>query len=129
MAEPALLYAQCAMGAPVPCTVRLHDAVRQIGDVKGTSFEFAELIENTPRAVFLLEEFSPPSAAMVAAGIATIDDLIKRGTVIRLRDIPGWIGRAYEIDNRDPVHHHTITTSLVLIQNLDLPAYPQPPES
>lgn len=114
---------------PVGCTVRVHDENRMIGDVKGTSFDFSERHENTPQAIFLLEEFDPcVNESFQLSGLESFRDVICRGAIIRVQDDPVTGPAAYEIDNVDPVHGITQNAALVRVDRDEIVMYPAPPD-
>lgn len=114
---------------PVGCTVRVHDENRLIGDVKGTSYDFAERHENTPIAIFLLEEFSfLTNESFVESGFETFDEVIRRGSVIRIQDDPVTGPAAFEIDAVDPTHGVTQNVSLTRIPKSEIYGYAPPPD-
>lgn len=62
MGRPALYYPTGSSGAtPEEITVRLHTKMGMIGDVKGTSFAYAEHADQAERLVFLTTQVPSPS--------------------------------------------------------------------
>ncbi len=62
LARPALYYASGEIaGGYVPITVRLHTKMLMIGDMKGTSFAYAETTDQQERLVFLVSEVADPT--------------------------------------------------------------------
>ena len=93
---------------PVPCTVRVHTMQAPLGEVKGTSFDYAERHEAIPRIVFLWDEVPEPS----------------NGSVVTIKDPATLLKEAYRIDNRHPRDGITVTadvTGMTAAQYAGLP--------
>lgn len=95
----------------VPCTVRLHMKNQALGDVKGTAFQFAERIETTPKAIFLVADVRPA-----------------RGGIIMVA-----ASEAYAVDNVEPPDGITVTANITkvppgdpTISTLPYPGMPTP---
>ena len=110
MKVPANYYA-VGSSTPIPCTVRVHDARRLVGDVKGTSFDFAERHEDTPTVIFLIEEFDD-------------FDVVRRGGVVSVA-----ADLAYEIDNVKPRDGITRTANCIILSESDAATYDPPEEA
>ncbi len=110
MQVPANYYADEDAEA-IPCTVRVHDARRLVGDVKGTSFDFAERHEDTPTVVFLISEF--PDFSVVR----------RNGVVSVAADL------AYQIDNLKPRDGITRTANCTILSETDAALYEPPAEA
>lgn len=67
MRVPAFYYPGGVTSAdPVPCHVRVHTKFgAQMGDLKGTNFNFAETEANVPALVFWVAEIDPDNNAVV----------------------------------------------------------------
>ena len=85
-------------------TVRVHDNVRALGDLKGTNFNYAETLENSPRIVFLREEITP-----------------KRNMVVSVE-----AGVAYQIDTVEPSHGVTVTALVSRLSDKEAAGLPVP---
>lgn len=88
------------------CTVRVHDHMQALGDLKGTNFNYAEVEDNSPTIVFLREEITP-----------------KRGMIISVSK-----GVAYQIDTVKPPNGITVTASVSRITEKDAALFPVPEE-
>lgn len=53
---------------PVPCFVRVHSKFAALGDVKGTSFSYAETREEVPQLIFWHSEVDPEPQGVVSIG-------------------------------------------------------------
>ena len=112
---------------PILCTARPHAAIRMIGDLKGTSFDFSERVEDTPVIVFDLEQFIPENnASFLASGLTDYTEALRRGSVVRFTDLEGGIPLALKIDTRDPVHGITVNCKVVFLAPEQLAPYAQP---
>jgi len=78
MRVPALYYG--ASGAAVPCMPRVWQGFQYLGDMKGTSFDFAEYGDNTPSIITMDSDVLP-----------------ERGGVFSVEP-----GEAYRVDRREP---------------------------
>jgi hypothetical protein len=68
MQVPAYYYAT-VLAAPVPVNVRVHTKFnQQLGDLKGTSFSYAETEAQLPRLVFWRAEVDPDNNALIMIG-------------------------------------------------------------
>ena len=67
MADSALYFAW-PFGATVPrkITVRVHERYLPQGDLAGTNFHYAERRDDSPRAIFMLEEIKPAKGFYIA---------------------------------------------------------------
>lgn len=52
---------------PLPVNVRIHTEVAALGEVRGTSFDYAEKQEVIPQIVFLREEVASPERLAVVS--------------------------------------------------------------
>jgi hypothetical protein len=127
MAEPAYLYLD-SIAEPILLTVRVHDVNRLIGDIKGTSYDFAERAENTPYIIFNVEQFADDNPSFLASGFTSFEQAIIRGAKVRLQDLPGYGALAYEIDTRDPIHHITVNANVTIIGRTDAALLTAPPD-
>lgn len=89
-------------------TVRVHSQFKALGDVKGTSFGFAERIDIVPELVFLREQGVHP----------------ERGGVISISD-----EEAYRVDTVEPPDGITVKAKCPAIPLKDLGSYPTPDKS
>lgn len=127
MAEPAHLYVP-DVAEPILLTVRAHDITRLIGDIKGTSYDFAERVENTPQIVFNVEQFAEDNASFVASALASYEQAIIRGAIVRLQDLPAFGALAFEIDTRDPIHHLTVNAKVTILDRTQAATFTAPPD-
>jgi len=116
--------------AGTDCTIqlikaRIHDELRLVGDVKGTSLEFTELHENTPKIVFRLSDFGPANESYVNSGFTTWKDILAKGTIVRAEDEDG-LPLAYEITDREPVHGITINVNVTRVSDRKACTFPLP---
>lgn len=127
LAEPVALYVR-GVEDPILTTARWHDKNRMIGDLKGTSFDFALRHENTPELVFLLEEFTAEcNESFKHSGFQNHREVLARGTIARFEDEPSTgIPLAFEIDNVEPVHGITINAFVTFVREEEACVY-QPP--
>jgi len=79
MRVPAFYYAPGG-GAVAPCTVRVWQGFTYLGDMKGTSFDYAEYGDNTPRIITMDSEIIPERL-----GVFSVEP-----------------GEAYRVDRREP---------------------------
>lgn len=91
----------------LPCTVRLHTDDKALGDVRGTSFGYAERHEKISRIIFL------------AAGAAAIDP--DNGAIVSFAP-----GEAYRVDNVLPRDGITITAEVTKLLPSDVIGAPLP---
>lgn len=71
------LYLETRDATPVPVNVRVHSKWGALGDMKGTSYHFAEHVEQQPKIMFLVSEVAEPkrnAIVSVAPGEAYILD-------------------------------------------------------
>jgi hypothetical protein len=94
MAVAALCFADPAAPNPTPVRVIVTDFSRNVGDLKGTNFNYAELRTNTPQVEFLISEIEPYRQMFVSVepGVAYQVDTIEAASgltvvanVIRLK--------------------------------------------
>jgi hypothetical protein len=88
------------------CTVRVHDHMQALGDLKGTNFNYAEVEDDSPKIVFLRDEIAP-----------------KRGMVISVSN-----GVAYQVDTVKPPNGITITANVSRMAAKDAVGFPVPEE-
>ena len=112
---------------PILCTVRVHDSEVRVGDLKGTSYDFAEKVQNTPQAVFDLGQFNESNPSFLGSGLADVQAVLCRGTVLRLPDLPDFGALAYRLELNKPVHGITINVGVTLMTPVEAAAY-GPPE-
>lgn len=91
--------------APLPVTVRLQIQSQPLGDLKGTSFHYAERDESSPTAIFMRSELADP----------------KRGAIISVA-----VGEAYRIDTVLQPYDITIAAHIVPLSPAQASAYPVP---
>lgn len=84
---------------PLPCTVRVHTAQTALGELAGTSFDYAEKHEVIPRLVFLFEEVPEPT----------------RNSIVTILDPATLLKEAYKVDNRHPRDGITVTADVILL--------------
>ena len=125
LAVPVALYVK-GCPEPVIVTARLHDKNRMIGDLKGTSFDFALRHENTPELVFLVEQFGPCNQSFVDSPFDSLGDLLCRGTICRFEDADDGTPLAVQIDNREPTHGVTQNVFVTLIEDREACIYDPP---
>jgi hypothetical protein len=89
-----------------PCTVRVHENFRALGDQKGTSFQYAERYEVVPTAIMLRSEVECP----VRGGILSIEPNV-----------------AFRVDNVMPPDGDTVTVQVTrMTRPNDLNGLPVP---
>ena len=93
------------LGMPKPVVVRAHTEFKALGDVKGTSFVYAERRDETPRVIFLASEHEP-----------------ERGDVVMISSKEGYL-----VEATDPVYNVTITAFVRPLLPKELLLYPAPP--
>jgi hypothetical protein len=123
MQEPALFYLD-RYENPVEGFCRVHNVSRMVGDAKGTSFEFAERVENTPALVFWIADFDPACNDTLRSP----DDfqcVITRGTIVRIRNYAGQ-PVAFQIDHVDPIHFETVKAYVTIMKPEKAAQYEQP---
>lgn len=66
----ALYYSRPEDAATIPfirqITCRVHDKFLKVGDLAGTNFHYAEMEENSPRAIFMRAEITPKKNMIMA---------------------------------------------------------------
>lgn len=95
----AFYYAPKAL-LPRLVHVRVHNKWDAKGDVQGTSFNFAEMREETPKIVFLYEECDPDQQAVVVISES----------------------EAYRIINPDPRYLQTVTAACTALHPREIAA-------
>ena len=73
MADPALYIAEWPVAdgeepSAIPVTVRVHEHGVQLGDLKGTSFNYPEIYDDSPKIIFMRDEIAPKRHAVVVIG-------------------------------------------------------------
>lgn len=106
MRVPAFYYADGEADAdPVPCHVRVHTKFgAQLGDLKGTNFNFAETEAQIQKLLFWIDELDP-------------DD----GAVVMISAIEG-----YRINHAHPRDGATRTVEVAELDEADLALYEYP---
>ncbi len=94
-------------GAQSPCTCRVHSKFDALGDMQGTSFNYAETIEKTPRLVFWL------------AGLPALE---QRGIVVILDALGEPTQEAYRLNTVEPPDLQTVTWLVVALPVSQIPA-------
>lgn len=100
MRVPAL-YIESVGAKPRRVMVRPHTQFSALGDMKGTSFSYAERIEFTPTCIFWRDELPEP----------------RRNAIITVQE-----GEAYYLDTVLPPDGQTIKVNLVPILGAELEA-------
>jgi hypothetical protein len=101
----AALYLETPSSFPVPCFVRVHTKFAALGDMKGTSFDYAERLDTTPKLIFWREDGIEP----------------QRNAIVSVEP-----GEAYQIDHVSPPDGQTITATVVLLEAEDAAGLPVP---
>lgn len=96
---------------PIACTVRVHTRQDALGNLQGTSLDYAERHETIPRIIFLGEE---------------IADQQQNGGVVTITDPATLAKEAYKIDNWFPPDGITITAEVSVIAPEDYGELPFP---
>lgn len=109
MEVPALYIEDTALPVPVPCTVRVHSKMNALGELKGTSFDYAERHEMIPRLIFLIEEVVPAN-----------------GSVVTIIDPATLLKEAYRVDNRLPRDGITVTAEVTVMTPAEYAGLPFP---
>lgn len=107
MSEAAIAYMPVTAPATptlINVTVRIHEKFQALGDLKGTSFHYAEVEDNTPRIVFLRSEITP-----------------QRNMIVSVE-----AGRAYRVDHVLPPDDITVTAKIVRLRAEDTVGLPVP---
>jgi hypothetical protein len=68
MRVPAFYYAPRSRTNPIFCEVRVHTKQAELGDLKGTSFNYAETAEVIPKIIFWHTEFTPHQGGCFLVG-------------------------------------------------------------
>lgn len=89
---------------PVPCEVRVHTKFEAKGDLKGTSFSYAEKESETPKIIFMEPGFELENKAVVSVEP----------------------GEAYRIDSFEPPDGITISASVVRLRSEQAAGLPVP---
>lgn len=84
--------------------VRVHSKWEALGDMAGTSFEYAERREEVPKIVFDLREVTP-----------------QRNAVVVVSETEG-----YAVDHYDPSDDFTTTAAVKRLSNSEVANYPAP---
>lgn len=92
-------------GLAKPADVRVHTEFAAHGDVKGTSFVYAERRESEDRLIFLAEQHEP-----------------ERGDVVIISATEG-----YKVEAPDPRYNITIAAVVVAMKPSEIAKYPKPP--
>lgn len=107
MSVPALYFVppyDPVLTLVTPVTVRVHDHMQALGDLKGTNFNYAEVEDDSPKIVFLREEIVP-----------------KRGMMISVSP-----GVAYNIDTVKPPNGITVTANVSRVTEKEATGFPVP---
>jgi hypothetical protein len=88
-----------------PVNIRVHSKFKALGDMKGTNFHFAEMIEEMPRLVFWREEF----------------DNLERNAIVSVEE-----NEAYRIDTVEPPDDQTVTAVCTRLDSTDANGLPVP---
>ena len=59
LSVPAVAFPEKSPSSMTDISVRVHDNYTQLGKLKGTSFHYAEVEDNTPRIIFMRSEIEP----------------------------------------------------------------------
>lgn len=104
MSVPAY-YIATPGAEPLPCTVRVHTKVAQLGDLKGTNFSYAETEEVVPKLVLWRAEIAAPANKAVVTISAE---------------------EAYRIGVVRPPDGLTVTVEVAALKPLEAAALPYP---
>lgn len=82
MSVPALYFASRYVPGDtlvMDITVRVHDTLHVLGDLKGTNFNYAEIEDNSPRIIFMRSEVEPVRSMTVSVepGVAYRVDTVR----------------------------------------------------
>lgn len=107
--EPALYlpswpYAGAGELPALPITVRVHENGIRLGDLKGTNFNYAEIEDDSPRIIFMLDEIDPA-----------------RGAIISVEP-----GRAYRLDAREAPNDISVAFSAHRLNEREREGLPVP---
>lgn len=101
----AALYLETPTSFPVPCHVRVHTKFAALGDMKGTSFSYAEREDVNPKLIFWRADGIEP----------------QRNAIVSVEP-----GEAYQIDHVSPADGQTVTVTVVLLDPEDAANLPVP---
>ena len=104
MARTALYFKDPADDAPVQIRVIITDRFQTLGDLKGTNFNYAEVLDNTPRIEMLLDEVEPKRNFFISVE----KDLV------------------YQIDTVQPPEDITVTANVLRVPTEKLRNFPYP---
>ncbi len=105
LSVPAL-YIESTGAEPEYIHVRVHTTWGQVGDVKGTSYAYAELQDTKPKLIFLVAEVPEPY----------------NGAIISIAP-----GEAYRIDNVLPPENITVAAEVHRVSASTAAGLPVPP--
>jgi len=104
MSVPA--YFMAARGSdPVPCSVRVHTKFGALGDLKGTSFSYAETREEIPKLLFWRSQVEPTG----------------RNNLVTISADEG-----YRLDTVDPPDGLTVKAAVVRLSPTEMIGLPYP---
>ena len=89
---------------PLSINVRVHSKWEALGDMPGTSYDYAERREEIPKIVFDLREVTP-----------------RRNAVVVVSEAEG-----YAVDHYDPSDDFTTTAAVKRLSNSEVANYPAP---
>lgn len=99
-------YYLAARGSdPLPISVRVHTSFRALGDLKGTSFSYAETEAAVPRLIFWLSQCDPQNKALITISA----------------------DEGYRVDHTLPPDGLTITAEVVRLAPNEMVGLPYPP--
>ena len=104
MAVPAYVFVEDAVDAYSEITVRRNDKFTQLGDLKGTNFNYAEVEDNSPTLIFLRSEITP-----------------KRGMIVMIAEDEG-----YYVEAVLPPHGITVSARVSRMLQEDMTNFPYP---
>lgn len=90
---------------PLPISVRVHTSFKALGDLKGTSFSYAETAADVPQLIFWREQIEPANKALVVISAT----------------------EGYMVDNSDPPDGLTITARVRSLLAAEMIGLPYPP--
>lgn len=113
MADDALCFATpiTLTTEAVPLTVRVHDKFHAQGDLKGTNFNYVEMEDDSPYAIFWYEE-------LVTQGLTL--------TTLEKKILTFEPGRVYKVGAVKPRDDQTVTAQLSIVQDVDTEGFPYP---
>ncbi len=103
MKVPAFYYAN-RLAAPVEVNVRVHTKFKALGDLKGTSFSYAETEEEIPKLIFWRSEMEPANGSFVVVSAE----------------------EGYRVNHSDPPDGLTITAKVASLDAADLVGFSYP---